>query len=503
MHYGTWMVGMLASLDIVKEVEGVVREKMEAVAQEKIVPLVTKFLVQPVTPVAVLEFEQQLQNAFRELGQNLMEWTLNAAEPEDADDQPHDVKVDGGGYRRLRDKTPNRDVATTFGRITLWRRGYRSWSRDDGESLVFPLERQLGLVEKTTPALAGRIARRMAEAGATQGTVIDWLRREHDVAIGVERLRHLCEQVSSSLEEQRESHQVQYLLELLAQAQASSGRNKPVLAAGRDGVTFHVQGVYEVGSTATISVYDRGGRRLGSVYLAQPSEAHQTTLSDQLTSLLRTTLAGWNGPLPRLCYVTDAGDAETQYYRDVLRGMRDPNKPWRRLKWIRIVDYFHVSQRIATMAQALRFDSDRDAHAWMIRMRKLLKKPGGAGRVLHSAAAMKSRLGLHKSRKAEFRRACNYLRNQRRFIDYAKYKRLGLPIGSGVTEAACKTVFTQRLKLSGMQWKRGGAKTILSLRIVLLSGIWDQAYKASVKSNTSCHIEVYDNKSRSHSRIAA
>jgi hypothetical protein len=131
------------------------------------------------------------------------------------------------------------------------------------------------------------------------------------------------------------------------------------------------------------------------------------------------------------------------------------------------------------------------------------KKPGGAGRVLHSAAAMRSRLGLHKSRQAEFKRACNYLRNQRRFVDYAEYKRLGLPIGSGVTEAACKTVFTQRLKLSGMQWKRGGAQVILCLRIVLLSGIWDEAYRASVKSNTSCHIEVYGTSTKSASRIAA
>lgn len=478
-------------------------KKMSACLEEKLAPLLTRFLLQPITPEATLEFEQQLQKVTQELGRELMEWTLNAAEPDEVDNQPHDVKIEGGGYRRLRGKTPNRDVATSFGRITLWRRGYRSWSRDDGESLVFPLERQLGLVEKITPALAGRIARRMAEAGATQGTVIDWLRQEHDVAIGVERLRQVCEQVSSSLEEQRESYQVEYLLKLLAQAQASSGRNKPVLAVGRDGVTFHVQGVYEVGSTATISVYDRSGRRLGTVYLAQPSEAYQTTLSNQLTSLIRRTLVGCSGPLPRLCYVTDAGDAETQYYRDVLRKMRDPRRPWCQLEWIRIVDYFHVSERIATMAQALRFDSDRDAHAWMIRMRKLLIKRGGAGRVLHSVAAMKSRLGLHKSHHAEFDRACNYLRNQREFIHYAEYKRLGLPIGSGVTEAACKTVFTQRLKLSGMQWTRGGAQVILRLRIVLLSGIWDEAYKASVKANTSSHIEVYSKNTKSVSRIAA
>jgi len=30
-------------------------------------------------------------------------------------------------------------------------------------------------------------------------------------------------------------------------------------------------------------------------------------------------LAAWSGPLPRLCYVTDAGDQETAYYRKVLR----------------------------------------------------------------------------------------------------------------------------------------------------------------------------------------
>ncbi len=463
----------------------------------------TKFLLHTITPETTLEFEQQLNEVLHELGREVLEWSLNVLEPDEPDDQPHDVQVDGNGYRRLRDKTANRDVATTFGRITLWRRGYRSWSRDDGEALIFPLERRLGLIEKATPALAGRIARRMAEAGATQGTTLEWLRQEHGVALGVERLRRLCEDVSLRVEEHRESHQVEQLRHWLAQAQASSGQHKPVLSVGRDGVTFHVQGVYEVGSTATLSVYDRSGRRLGTVYLAQPSESHQTTLSEQLTRLIRQVLAAWTGPLPRLCYVTDAGDAESQYFRQVLRGMRHPTQPWRRLKWIRIVDYFHVSERIATMAQALRFPSPRDAHAWMIRMRKLLKKPGGAGRVLHSAAALKSRLGLRQSQRAEFQRACNYLRNQRRFIDYAEYKRLGLPIGSGVTEAACKTIFTQRLKLSGMQWKRGGAQIILRLRIALLSGIWDEAYLASVKSNTSSHIEVYGTNSRSTPRVAA
>ena len=86
------------------------------------------------------------------------------------------------GYRRMSRKTPNRDVATSFGRITLRRRGYRSWDRDDGEPLRFPLEEQLGLVAKTTPLMAGIIARRMPEAGSTQRSTLEWLKRAHGLS---------------------------------------------------------------------------------------------------------------------------------------------------------------------------------------------------------------------------------------------------------------------------------------------------------------------------------
>src|SRR5882757_9840001 len=67
------------------------------------------------------------------------------------------------------------------------------------------------------------------------------------------------------------------------------------------------------------------------------------------------------------------------------------------------------------------------------------------------------------------------------WLQYAAYRNQGLPIGSGVTEAACKTVFTQRLKLSGMRWSLGGAQTILNLRVILLSGLWEETYQAAVK----------------------
>ena len=58
-------------------------------------------------------------------------------------------------------------------------------------------------------------------------------------------------------------------------------------------------------------------------------------------------------------------------------------------------------------------------------------------------------------------------------LNYVDYRRRHLPIGSGVTEAACKTVFTQRLKQSGMSRKVETGQVIVDLRIIHLSRIWE------------------------------
>ena len=76
----------------------------------------------------------------------------------------------------------------------------------------------------------------------------------------------------------------------------------------------------------------------------------------------------------------------------------------------------------------------------------------------------------------EYRKAYDYLRSRMAHMDYARYRQVGVPQGSGVTEAGCKTVFTQRLKQSGMCWTKAGARTILTLRVILLSGVWEDVY---------------------------
>lgn len=74
----------------------------------------------------------------------------------------------------------------------------------------------------------------------------------------------------------------------------------------------------------------------------------------------------------------------------------------------------------------------------------------------------------------EVQKAISYLFRNRRRMDYAYFRELGLPIGSGTVESACKTVVQARMKQAGMRWSRSGAQSMLALRALLLSNRWDE-----------------------------
>lgn len=443
---------------------------------QRLVQRVQAFRQQPVSPAGTQQFEQQVQDQLRELGRQVTQWTYNHLEPADVHALTKHVRFELGWYTRLNRKTPQQ-TWTLFGPVRLWRVGYRPTDKT-GEPTLFPLALGLGLVQGATPALAGRAAQWLGAGGMTQQRVLTQLRQDHGVAWGVKKLRQVTGAVAQAVSEQRHEAQVERVLELLRQASVGTGTHKPVLSVGRDGITLGVRckggSIFEVATTGTVSVLDRRGRRLGTVYLAYTPEPGQGRMSQALTDLLHAVLGRWTGPLPRLCYVTDAGDNETTYYERVLRRMRHPHTE-AKLEWIRVVDYYHASERLWAMAEQL-FGKGQRAAAWVRKMQRWLKKPGGVNRVLHSAAALRDHYGLRGQRRAAFRKAYRYVRERMQYMRYAEYRRQGVPLGSGVTEAGCKTVYTQRLKLSGMRWQKAGAQLILNLRVLQLSGVWDAAY---------------------------
>ena len=61
-------------------------------------------------------------------------------------------------------------------------------------------------------------------------------------------------------------------------------------------------------------------------------------------------------------------------------------------------------------------------------------------------------------------------------MGYAQAKAQNLPIGSGVVEAACKTVVSARLKCSGVRWRNPGGQAILTVRAHIQSNRFDSGW---------------------------
>jgi hypothetical protein len=268
-----------------------------------------QFAESPPTPATVYTFEKDLQAAFDEAGRALLAETLSGGEPTAKDQAAPRVRYHKQTYRI--NKRTKAEVATSFGPITLW-----SWlylCTEDGEPGLHPLHVALGIgAGSATPLLAERVAR--VSVDHTQAEVRAWLQREHGLSWSNDRLRAALRGFRQALLPFLPALQQERVVQWLEQAEGSRGRHRPVLAAGRDGIMLPMRrGGYAEGSTATVSVYDRRRRRLGTIYLGQMPETKQTTLSQALTDLLRGVLRAYAGPLPRLAYITDKGSAPEEY----------------------------------------------------------------------------------------------------------------------------------------------------------------------------------------------
>ena len=137
---------------------------------------------------------------------------------------------------------------------------------------------------------------------------------------------------------------------------------------------------------------------------------------------------------------------------------------------IQIVDWYHATERLWTVANAYFGEGVDEARDWVNKCEKLLL----ASRVEAVITALE-RLGKGK-RKARkiIHEAIGYYRNNAERMRYRRYVRRGLFIGSGVIEAGCKHIVGQRLKQSGMRWALDGLRSILHLRLAVLNRHWPQ-----------------------------
>jgi len=109
--------------------------------------------------------------------------------------------------------------------------------------------------------------------------------------------------------------------------------------------------------------------------------------------------------------------------------------------------------------------------------RILLNDDQGIRKIINHLRYQARKHPKHKKLKTEL---TYFTRNKKR-CEYARLKAEQKPIGSGIVEAACKSVVQMRLKRSGQDWDDDGGQAILTFRSILLSKqldtVWEEVKK--------------------------
>jgi len=141
-----------------------------------------------------------------------------------------------------------------------------------------------------------------------------------------------------------------------------------------------------------------------------------------------------------------------------------------------VLDFYHAAQNLWKGARS-RFDGRTTrARKWFASARQLLR----LGKTKEILGEMRDALNsedIPNSVKKTLKNVVFYLESHIDHISYDRYKELGLPIGSGMVESACKWLIQQRFKCVGMRWSERGFNHLLHLRLAWVNGTFDELFE--------------------------
>lgn len=226
-------------------------------------------------------------------------------------------------------------------------------------------------------------------------------------------------------------------------------------------------------SVGTLAFFDDEGVRLRTIYLARMPEPHKATLVAELEIELGCVLrerADMN-----VVFASD-GAAPQWDALDAIESRLPANRTGHTMK---LVDAFHVAEYVQKAANAIDGPSTGDAKVRAATWRETIKETrDGAQRVIRSMRASLPSVRGNSARK-ELKSAITYIANQHALgrMEYVEAQERHYPIGTGVTEAAAKTIVGTRMKRAGARFSQHGGQTVMLFRAVLLSKRFDALHE--------------------------
>lgn len=140
-----------------------------------------------------------------------------------------------------------------------------------------------------------------------------------------------------------------------------------------------------------------------------------------------------------------------------------------------VLDFYHAAQNLWKRVEPYFAGQQRAALAYFHRARRVLRR-GQPDDLLADLLKAADDPRLPAEAQQSLAKLYRYLSRYRPYIDYAKTKQLGLPLGSGMVESACKWLIQQRFKCVGMRWSEQGFNHLLHLRLAWVNGRFDDLF---------------------------
>jgi hypothetical protein len=144
-----------------------------------------------------------------------------------------------------------------------------------------------------------------------------------------------------------------------------------------------------------------------------------------------------------------------------------------------VLDFSHAVDHLsAALSVAYGEGTPKDQERWATLHDVLRDTPQGVDTGIEALCRLRSRYPRHQA----IRKTMTYFREHRHRLRYSDLQTQFLPIGSGVVEAACKTLVRQRRQRSGMRWRVPGGQAILTFRALGQSARFDRAWPLLVET---------------------
>lgn len=143
---------------------------------------------------------------------------------------------------------------------------------------------------------------------------------------------------------------------------------------------------------------------------------------------------------------------------------------------VELLDFYHASQHLWAVAEALYPGAPEAARAWAEPLLHRLRHGGGQPVEKLLAELERRAAGLPVERAEVVEANQGYFENHRGRMAYRIVERLGAPVGSGAMESTCSQ-FQDRFKRTGQFWTRPGAARLMALELARRNDDWDRLWE--------------------------